>query len=128
MNSSGNSRYLAYVLFSFDGKHIRLISFALRHSRCDVEDNLSKNILSQFQRRLEIMVADKKTRSSDKEDEFLLQVLKPEPKSFKIQMSNIRDFPGFLQTSVGQVKRFILWKCFYRLFYSNLVVLEDPRH
>merc|ERR1739836_252056 len=37
------------------------------------EDNLSKNILSQFQRRLDIMVADKKTRSSDKEDEFLLQ-------------------------------------------------------
>merc|ERR1712062_158613 len=27
----------------------------------------------QFQRRLDIMVADKKTRSSDKEDEFLLQ-------------------------------------------------------
>merc|ERR1712047_79903 len=46
---------------------------ALRHSRRDVEDNLSKNILSQFQRRLEIMVADKKTRSSEKEDEFLLQ-------------------------------------------------------
>merc|ERR1711884_806256 len=33
----------------------------------------SKNIMGQFQRRLDIMVADKKTRSSDKEDEFLLQ-------------------------------------------------------
>merc|ERR1712062_949187 len=35
--------------------------------------NFSKNILSQFQRRLDIIVADKKTRSSDKEDELLLQ-------------------------------------------------------